>query len=424
MRKVLVISYFFPPCSLTAGARPHSWFMHLHDTGYRPIVVTRKWEREIRTFADVNQVSSEGTRTETHAWGEVHYLPYAGNRRDRLLSKYGPERRVWFRKLLSLWELLLENFTTAVIPYRNLYRHAAGLAAADPDIAGVVISGGPFPQFFFGYLLRKKYGLPWIADYRDDWSTDEVNAGRGGLFGLLKKLNRVSEKKWVGTASAFTTISPYYRDKIARLVRIPGYVLQNGFSETATQAVTPSADRTLVYNGTLYPSQPVEKLLAALAGHNGGTGEKLHIHFPGLAVDAVQKSRVETTARTLGVEAFVHVTARIPKNEVMDMQRAADALVMFGHKGLKGIPSSKLYEYLGLGRPVILFEPDADILEEIVGGYNLGFIVDKPLSFDEILHEIRARGAAGTLVPDETYIRSFSRESQVRKLAGLMDRYF
>lgn len=352
-------------------------------------------------------------------------MPYAGNRRDRLMAKYGTTRFAVWRKFLSLCELVLENITLAAIPYRNFYTQARALAL-EKNIKGVIISAGPFPQFFFGYKLQKILGLPWLADYRDDWSTDEVNHSKGRLFRQLKKLNRRAEKKWLASAAAFTTISPHYRNKIGQLAPVPGYVVQNGFSEMepADAPATENASLALLYNGTLYPTQPVEQLLAALAPHNQTAAHKLHLQFPGLAVDEAQKSRVLNAARQTGIEEYLHITARIPKAEILQKQKEALALVMIGHTGLKGIPSSKIYEYLGLGKPIILFEPDGDILEEIVSGYNLGFMVGKPHTFSEIIGHIEHLRQQNQLVPDWAYIRRFSRESQVAELARIMDKHF
>ena len=39
----------------------------------------------------------------------------------------------------------------------------------------LIISGNPFNLFKFGFLLHKKFKIPWTADYRDAWSTSEIN---------------------------------------------------------------------------------------------------------------------------------------------------------------------------------------------------------------------------------------------------------
>ena len=47
MENVLIISYFFPPCNLTASQRAFNWAKYLKEFGYNPIVITRKWDQPI-----------------------------------------------------------------------------------------------------------------------------------------------------------------------------------------------------------------------------------------------------------------------------------------------------------------------------------------------------------------------------------------
>ena len=53
LNKVLIISYFFPPCNLTASNRALFWAKYLKDYGYDPIVITRKWDHKIKSPRDI-----------------------------------------------------------------------------------------------------------------------------------------------------------------------------------------------------------------------------------------------------------------------------------------------------------------------------------------------------------------------------------
>ena len=59
MQKVLIISYFFPPCNLTASQRVVSWAKYLHKSGYYPIIITRKWEKHVTSFDDCHYPTSK-----------------------------------------------------------------------------------------------------------------------------------------------------------------------------------------------------------------------------------------------------------------------------------------------------------------------------------------------------------------------------
>ena len=86
MRNVLIVSYFYPPCSLTAAQRPAGWVKYLPSYGYRPIVITRNWNVPLQQPEDQLRdagIQLEIEETDTH---EVHYLPYRSSIRDRLFT--------------------------------------------------------------------------------------------------------------------------------------------------------------------------------------------------------------------------------------------------------------------------------------------------------------------------------------------------
>ena len=47
MKKVIVLSYFFTPCNLTASQRALGWAKYLKEFGYYPIIITRNWDLPI-----------------------------------------------------------------------------------------------------------------------------------------------------------------------------------------------------------------------------------------------------------------------------------------------------------------------------------------------------------------------------------------
>ena len=52
MKKILIISYFFPPCNLTAAQRVYSLAKYLSKYGFYPTIVTRRWDHSIGKLKD------------------------------------------------------------------------------------------------------------------------------------------------------------------------------------------------------------------------------------------------------------------------------------------------------------------------------------------------------------------------------------
>ena len=172
MKEVLILSYFYPPCTLTAAQRPAGWVKYLHTFGYRPTVITRSWENEIRTPGDQLKNSGKETLITTGEHFDVHILPYTASYRDQLFNSSSKLVKKT-SKILTLVNAIGENFSNRFIPFRNMHDYAS-LLIKQRDFACLIITGNPFIQFRFGYLLHKKFNIPWIADYRDDWTTTEL----------------------------------------------------------------------------------------------------------------------------------------------------------------------------------------------------------------------------------------------------------
>ena len=379
MEPVLILTYIYPPCTLSATQRPYYWAKYLPDYGYYPIVVTRRWNEVIKTAYDW-YVDSENKETDhfKNDKEEVFILPYIGSARDKFLSKYGPSEKNLQRKMLTLREKIVQNFSYKIIPYHNIYLKSRELIKDRPEIRKVIITANPFMFFHFGYLLKKEFPhIEWIADYRDDWTTTELTQPKGVLEKIIRKLERRSEKKWMASAKYFTSVSSHYVKKIQSLIGVEGFELINGYGDEMLEGKREQLDPgqfVITYNGTLYNSQPIEVFLDAIKKVMASFGDQIEIvlKFPGLSYDLSQKERVENYMQEYLNHLFI--TPRIPKEEVIEIQRKSNLVLLMSHGGLKGVPGSKLYEYVGLRKKVLLFPSDNDIVEQTLRDTGLGLI--------------------------------------------------
>lgn len=424
-----MIAYFYPPCNLTASQRPASWAKYLHEFGYYPIVLTRNWENPINRPADISKPSGEIERVEENQNSKVIYLPYAGTFKDKLYAKYGDSKFRLARKALSFFELVFQNFFISAIPFSNIYCKAEEIIASDKRIDKVMITANPFVSFFIGYKLKKKFPhIKWIADYRDDWSTTELSGERNFLQQVIFKLESANEKKWVATASLVTTISHYYLEKISSFVNRNGKVLLNGFSEEDFNKVLPLEKQdefVITYNGTLYSTQAIEIFLEGFKKvvEQYGTKLKFKLNFPGLAFDKTQAERVRSTMK--GYERLLNITERIPREKVFELQNQSHAFLMVSHTGIKGIPSSKLYEYLCFKKPIIVCPDDKDIVRDTVNDTELGIVCDSTQEVFEKLSALVDNYIAIEKIQvsgNAEKIMNYSRRNQTKVLAEILDR--
>ena len=414
---------------MTASQRAYGWAKYLNQFGYHPIILTRNWDHPIKTSADL--VKSTGKRLKTQREKEytVHYVPYKANTRDAILRNPKASKFLKvFGKGLTFYELIVQNFSIKVLPYSNLLVQAERILQKE-KVEAIVVTGNPFVLFQFGDVLSRTYDVPWIADYRDDWTTGEMTERSSPLDKFLLTLERKSELKWLKSASCFTTISSYYRDKIQGLIQRQGHVLLNGFFQEKLEQYHPIEQLDqfeIVYNGTLYETQPIEIFLDGfrqfLEALPKAKRQRVQLTFLGLAFVPKQAERVKE--KLVGFEANFRITGRVDHGRALEYQQKAAVLLMVAHQGVKGVPSSKIFEYFGLRKAVLLVNSDQDILHNLVQGYNLGRIANHK---DEVLTYLESSFAQyfeeGNLeAADEDYVRQFNRSHQTKVLAELIDK--
>ena len=376
----------------------------------------------------MSRPSGTAVRVEQTATARIVSVPFSGSVRDRFYVRYGEQRLGVVRRLLTMIELITQNFFIRAVPLYPIYQQACELLAREPDMTKLVITANPFVAFFIGYKLKQRFPhLRWIADYRDDWTTTELVKTRGTAASIVHRLECASERKWVGTASLITSVSPYYVDKISKYTGVKGATLLNGFSESESQVVKPSHQRdtfTITYNGTLYPTQRIEVFLEGYKKVFDQYKDqiKFKLHFPGLAYDKSQSARV--LACMVGYEQILAITDRVPRQQVFDIQNGSHAFLMVAHDGIKGVPSSKLYEYLLFSKPVILCPDNHDIIHDTLTDTGLGILADTAAQVATqlermVLDIIKYGDIQVNFSPEK--IQQYSRRHQSAVLAGLLD---
>ena len=423
LKRVLIISYFFPPCSLTASQRVFSWAKWLHKFGYYPTIISRKWEKNLKTLKDVSIPSSNGISHEKYEEYEVYYLPYKGNLRDRIYQKYGESKFRLFRQGLTFAELFLQYFYNKAIPYSNIYSFAQGLMKKE-KFEHLFISGNPFNLFKFGYQLHKKFGITWTADYRDAWSTSEINDNSSSVFKrVIHKLDTKFEKKWVSTAVSVSASSGPIGQSIEDLTGTKSFPLYNGIAFEDFDVVKETKKLTtftIAYIGTLYDGQKIELFCNAFKKFlNQTKSTNAQLTFPGLAFFGEQESRIKNAMK--GYEDFFSCSDRVPREEILQLEKQAHLLLHVAWQGYKGIIASKIYEYIASGTKIIVAPSDHGAIEQIVNNSQCGKVLSEECQIVEFLiaeYNSFLKGEHKENNVNQPHIQQFSREKQVEELVN------
>ena len=418
MKKILIISYFYPPCNLPAAQRVSSWTRYLHKHNYYPVILTRRWDHSIQVQSDISKGTGKTELHEKTDKAEIYHLPYIPSLKDRIYSRYGEKRMKGWRRILSLTELVSQNFTNRTIQFSNILEKARELLGTG-EFHALIISGSPFIQFKFGYSLNKEFGIPWIADYRDAWTTSRINLQP--KFKLLNRWDSGYERKWVSTAKYITAVSRHLTDAISSYTGVEGRTIYNGFErdEFGDETVAKFDAFTVTYVGTLYPGQQIEIFAEAFRRFvEKNPGKDIRLYCPGLVFDLVQHERMADLLK--GLEANWEATMRLPRDEILEIEQRSHLLLYVAWKDFEGIIPSKIYEYIGSGSRILVVPSDDGEVGEIA--ISAGGLVAN--TSDEALHLLQTEYSAYL---DEVTEKGsndrekYTREIQAGKLAGILD---
>src|SRR3990167_7469472 len=176
MRKALFVAYFFPPLGGAGVQRTTKFIKYLPKFGWNSAVLTAKNP----TFLYYDESLFKDIPSETKIYRSFHFDPFGG-RFKKTLKKTDAEIKP---SLTQFLKTLFKNSSRFV--YRNFFpletlqiwslsAYFKGLEIIKKDKVDLIYSTfSPAANHFIAYFLKKKTGLPWVADFRDVWIDSSV----------------------------------------------------------------------------------------------------------------------------------------------------------------------------------------------------------------------------------------------------------
>jgi len=418
MRRVLVISFFYPPFNTIGGLRVSKMTRYLAELGWDVRVVTTDSDD---TAADLPVEIDERAIVRAHGF-DVNALPkrIIGSGR---IGRYGYEVPGALRPLRTLGEIYrnLTNFPDGQVGwYRPAVRAARKLVTTwRPDV--VFSSLYPATSHLVAHAIAADSGLPWVCEYRDPWTDSRSRRRAGPLY----RLERWLEDRTVSAASAIVTVSDSWGEELARRFRrVPVHIIPNGYDASDYPAdVTPPRDGplTIVYTGRLYPRQDPTKLLTAIAALRA-VDVQVQARFVGRYLGSVRE-----VARALGLhEDSVRVDEPVSHRDALVRQRSAHALALFlGDDEDVGWRPAKLYEYLGARRPILMVGGTSAhearaILAKCGAGTAVTTVDEAATALRAWSDELRTTGQV-TYEGDALCVGQFERRALASRLAAVLE---
>jgi len=428
MKRVLIITYYWPPAGGPGVQRVLKFAKYLPEFGWEPLILTVKDGAFQALDQSLETEIPGGTKVfRTSSWEPAKtYKKFIGMPGDAALQNalVAEKGGSWKKKLARQVRMNLFVPDAKMMWWFPAVRK--GIEIIKEYQPQVLLSSSPPPTVHrIAGSLKKYSDLPWLADFRDPW-TDIYHYDEVTRWTVSRKFDLAMEKNALRSADQLVTVSPSFGKLLGGKVHRSMHIITNGFDQADFKPLLPSEPDGLfriAYAGKMSDSQNPDILwqeLGRLKAKDPVFAEKLRLvymgHFSDGLIRSLQKFNLHLNFENQGY---------LSHPDMLKNLRLADLLLLLipDTKQNKGIVPGKLFEYMATGKPVCAIGPEdsdtAGYLKENKAGQVFEFTNPKSAEFIYSIFQNKSGQIAPLPVPD--YMKSFERRNLTGRLAGILD---
>ena len=383
MKKIILITYYWPPCGGPGVQRTLKFSRYLPDFGYLPSIITvddreasypLKDESLLKDIPDGIPVFRTDTSEPFGLYNRltrrknIPHSGFAGENNPGLIQKIMRFIRgnIYIPDARKGWNTFAYKKTKELLDKEKF--------------EAIITSSPPHSTQLLGLKLKKETGLPWIADLRDPW-TDIYYYKTMLHLGYAKRKDAAYEKTVLENADEILVVSdPIKRIFLSKSDKINPekiHVIPNGYDHADFDMTSSSPDNSflITYTGTLAANYGVENFFYACAEiKKENSNLPLRFRFAGEIEDSIRQ-----LINKVGISDNVEYVGYIPHKESVKCLLNSTALLLAipRIKDNEGILTGKLFEYLASRKPIICVGPvngdAAKIIEECKAGNTFDY---------------------------------------------------
>jgi len=429
LKKVLIITYYWPPSGGGGVQRWLKFAKYLSRFGWESIVYTPE-NPEVPSLDTslLSEISKDIEIVKTHIWEPYSlYKRFIGKNKSEKINtgflseskkpKLTEDLSVWIRGNLFIPDARKFWISPSIRFLKEYLRKN--------PVDAIVSTGPPHSMHMIGLGIKKSMNIPWIADFRDPWTNidfyDKLRLSR-----IADKSHHSKEQSVIQNADILTTVSWSWAHDFKKMGAKRVDVITNGFDPSDFKSISRlSGDRfELCHIGSMNKDRNPRKLWEAIAEVANNIKEfkdDLKITLLGTTDHEVFED-----IKRLGLINQVEYISYSPHKEVL--QRAANSTILLlplnDTPNVSGIIPGKIFEYLALDKPILCVGPEngdsARIIKETENGETIRFsdksemlrFIDKYYSIFKNKNSISTKGSD---------ISKYSRIELTKKMVQSLD---
>lgn len=431
MKKLLIITYYFPPSGGAGVQRVLKFVKYLRDFEVEPIVLTVKnGDFPTRDETLLNDVPSDVKVYRADIFEPYSlYRKLTGKPADAPVDVNNIPKPNEKRSLAEhLAEFVRSNFfiPDARIGWLPTATSEALKIIEREKIDCLYSSSPPYTTALIARRLKKKTGLPWIAGFRDPWTGFLSTPAR---YGLAKKIDvhfersvyascNAMEVAWKGIAKDF---AKKYPDISAEKV----IHIENGFDDADIPQLDFERNEkfTITYTGSMYGKRSPKQFLDAvklLIAQGKIDANKIKLNFIGRF-----GANLIPLFEDAGLYGAAEMKPYMPHSESVKELLKSDALLLVvdDTEGSEEIVPGKVYEYIGSSRPVVTLALDgaiASLIRETSAGIVANFRNPEEIQAAVLKYYQAFWNGERLWEGNAPAIKKYTRRESAKKLADLV----
>lgn len=427
MKRVLVISYYWPPSGGSGVQRWVKFSKYLPSEGWQPVIYTPE-NPELTTtdYSLEEEIPQEAEIIKTHIFEPYGiYRKISGSEKREGQSEVNPinaQKKTLKQKISMLirGNLFIPDprcmWISPSVRFLKKY-----LKEHPADI--IISTGPPHSMHLIAKDVAEATGIPWIADFRDPW-TKMFYFKHLGLSSWAEKKHKALEKSVLDSADAIVAVSPLVQEEFREMTGTPVHLITNGYDEEDfDQVVEQDGYFNITHTGLFAADGNPESLWAALSQKSRKDDEfskMLRIRLAGKNDKAIISSIINA-----GLASNLRDIGYVSHQDAVREQKNASVLILPLRKEpeYRATIPGKLFEYLASGRPVLGIGQKDGAMARILESSKAGVVSDWDEYADIYSHICNywELFKAGKLEAMTENIEKYTRKALTRDMAALMD---
>lgn len=421
--KVLLITYYWPPAGGSGVQRWLKFVKYLPEFGIQPVVYTVKDPKyAIEDSSLVNEVPRDLEVLRGAIWEPNDILSrFSKSKKDNSSGFLNPnpsfvERQVQYIRANYFIPDARKFWIKPSVKQLSAYLETT-------QVDAIITTGPPHSLHLIGLALKNRFGIKWLADFRDPWTNIDyfhslplTNSSRQKHYELETRVLRKADAVLVVGKS----MKAEFSDRAKEV-----QVLSNGYDDYQLEdEIELDKKFSISHIGLMNADRnPVVlwRALKELTEESDAFGIDLQVNLIGKCDEEVYKSVAQ-----YDLMDKVDFIGYVGHNEVLAYQRASQLLLLSVNKvpSAKSIVTGKIFEYLQSKRPIIGIGPVDGDLAEILEESNAGQMVDfeDVQGLKDVITTYYKVYKTGKLIAESQNVDQYHRKNLTAVLAKLLNK--